>query len=88
MKKNNFARHFGEHYKAELTCMEKIEFTNKEQVIELLRQLNLLKKVLVPTKSMVVGLLTDATVSANDKKKLESFMTKTQEEELKIEKTE
>lgn len=88
MKKNNFARHFGEHYKAELTCIEKIEFTNKEQVIELLRQLNLLKKVLVPTKSMVVGLLTDATVSANDKKKLESFMTKTQEEELKIEKTE
>ena len=86
MRKNNFERHFGKNYKAELSRVEKLEFTDKEKVVELLRTLKLLAKVLVPTQSTVAGLLTDATVPAEAKAKLQAFSRKTEEINLNLEK--
>lgn len=86
MRKNHFERHFGKHFKAELARVEKLEFTDKEKVVELLRTLKLLAKVLVPTQSTVAGLLTDASVPAQAKAQLQAFARKTEEEKLNIEK--
>ena len=88
MKKNNFERHFGKNYKAELSRMEKLEFTDKEKVVELLRTLKLITKVLVPTQSTVAGLLTDPAVPLAAKEKLNAFAKKSEEESLKIQRTE
>ena len=88
MKKNHFERHFGRQYKAELSRIEKLEFTDKEKVVELLRTLKLLGKVLVPTQSTVAGLLQDASVPAQAKEKLQAFAVKTEEEKLSIDKAE
>lgn len=86
MRKNHFERHFGKQFKAELARVEKLEFTDKEKVVELLRTLKLLAKVLVPTQSTVAGLLTDASVPAQAKAQLQAFARKTEEEKLNIEK--
>ena len=86
MRKNHFERHFGKHFKAELARVEKLEFTDKEKVVELLRTLKLLAKVLVPTQSTVAGLLSDASVPAQAKAQLQAFARKTEEEKLNIEK--
>ena len=86
MRKNHFERHFGKHFKAELARVEKLEFTDKEKVVELLRTLKLLAKVLVPTQSTVAGLLTDASVPAQAKAQLQAFARKTEEDKLNIEK--
>ncbi len=84
MRKNHFERHFGKEFKAELTRLEKVDFTDKEKVVELLRSLNLLAKVLVPTQSTVRGLLTDASVPEQAKEKLRAFAKKTEEWKVKI----
>ena len=86
MRKNNFERHFGKNYKAELSRVEKLEFTDKEKVVELLRTLKLLSKVLVPTQSTVAGLLTDDSVSAEAKIKLQAFARSTEDLHLNLEK--
>lgn len=86
MRKNHFERHFGKQFKAELARVEKLEFTDKEKVVDLLRTLKLLAKVLVPTQSTVAGLLTDASVPAQAKAQLQAFARKTEEEKLNIEK--
>ena len=86
MRKNHFERHFGKQFKAELSRVEKLEFTDKEKVVELLRTLKLLAKVLVPTQSTVAGLLADASVPAQAKAQLQAFARKTEEEKLNIEK--
>lgn len=86
MRKNNFERHFGARYKAELARVEKLEFTDKEKVVELLRTLKLLAKVLVPTQSTVAGLLTDSSVPSEAKEKLAAFARKSADEKLSLEK--
>ena len=87
MKKNNFSRHFGSRYQAQLTCLEKWEFADHEKVVQLLRTLKLLAKVLVPTQTTVANLLTDATVSPADKEQLRALAKRTETDDLKIEKT-
>lgn len=74
MQQNHFDRHFGQHYKAELNTCDKIEIADNNQVMELLRKLNLLSKVLAPTKTTVARLLTDDSVSAADKKQLHALV--------------
>ena len=88
MKKNQFERHFGKNYQAELSRIEKLEFTDKEKVVELLRTLKLLAKVLVPTQSTVAGLLADESVPAEAKAKLQQFAKTSQEFQLHLHKTE
>ena len=87
MKKNNFSRHFGSRYQAQLACVEKWEFTDHEKVVELLRTLKLLAKVLVPTQTTVANLLTDTTVSSAAKEQLRAFAQRKEIDDLKIEKT-
>lgn len=88
MRQNNFERHFGKNYKAELSRIEKLEFTDKAKVVELLRTLKLLSKVLVPTQSTVAGLLSDESVPAEAKAKLQAFAAKTEDVKLDFEKVE
>ena len=88
LKQNHFQRHFGKNYQAELTRENRWEFTDKTKVIELLRQLQLLPKVLVPTQSTIVNLLNDPSVSAQAKETLQSLITHTQTDQLDIHKTE
>ena len=88
MKKNKFSRHFGQHYRAELNCLEKMEFTDKEKVVEFLRSSQLLGKVLVPTQSTIVGLLTDPTIPTKTKNELKKLAKKVEHENLTLEPTE
>ena len=88
MRAHNFERHFGKNYKAELSRIEKLEFTDKAKVVELLRTLKLLAKVLVPTQSTVAGLLADASVPPEAKEKLRALAVKTEDVKLDLEKVE
>ncbi|MBO4674770.1 MAG: hypothetical protein J5601_01610, partial [Elusimicrobiaceae bacterium] len=85
---NKFSHHFGQHYRAELDYLEKMEFTDKEKVIEFLRSSQLLGKVLVPTQSTITGLLTDSTIPADVKNELKKFIHKIKQENLTLEPTE
>lgn len=85
MKKNHFSRHFGQRYRAELNCLEKVEFTEKEKVIDLLRSSQLLGKVLVPTQRTIEKLLTDPAVSSDTKSKLQKLAQKTEQDQLTLE---
>lgn len=87
MREQNFERHFGKNYKAELSRIEKLEFTDKNKVVALLRTLNLLSKTLVPTYSTVAGLLTDSSVPEEAKARLQAFTVKAQDVKLNLEKT-
>lgn len=84
MKKNNFSRHFGQHYKAELSIAEKTTFEDKEKVMALLREQDLLGKVLVPTQSKIVALLADKTISAQTREKLQKLAHKIEQEVLQV----
>ena len=86
MHKHNFERHFGKNYRAELARIEKLTFTDKEKVIELLRTFKLLSRVLVPTQSTVVGLLQDVSVPTEAKEKIQALAQKTEEVNINFEK--
>ena len=87
MQKNNFEQHFGKNFKAELARVDTVSFTDDKQVVELLRTLGLLPKVLVPTKTTVLRLLADKNLSAQDKAKLQSLVKTIQELKLRVEKS-
>ena len=84
MEKLNFKRHFGKQFKAELLQKQINEFTDKEATIQLLRNLNLLSKTLVPTQSTILALLEDPKVSVEDKQKLKSLIHQTVQSQLNI----
>ena len=84
MKKLNFKRHFGEKFKAELSEKKQLEILNAEKLVELLRQLNLLTKTLVPTRSTVLALLEDDSVSQEDRAKLNAFLKENKISQLDI----
>ena len=84
MQKNNFQHHFGKHFKAELTSADKIEITDKEKTVLLLQELGLLAKVSAPTKTTIVRLLTDETLGADSKARLQKLVHIIQEIQLKI----
>lgn len=86
MQQNKFARHFGKNYRAELASCEKAELTDNNRVVELLRTRGLLNKVLVPTKTTVLRLLHDETVSAEDKKQLQALVRRVEQTQLTLEK--
>ena len=87
LQKNHFERHFGQKYQAELTVGERVEFTDKQKVIELLRRLQLLSKVLVPTQSTIVRLLGDPSVPQEAKKQLQALAQSVPTQTLLIHKT-
>lgn len=88
MKENHFDRHFGAHYRAELERLENIDFTDKQKVIDLLRELALLNKVLVPTKTTILSLLDNPDVSVENKEKLRALTQRSEIETLEIEEVE
>jgi len=88
MKQNNFSRHFGSSYQAGIEQEEKIQFTEPEKIVELLRKENLLQKVLVPTVSTVADLLNDPSVSEEVKQQIKNRIKRETSDVLKITKTE
>ncbi|MBQ3667171.1 MAG: PD-(D/E)XK nuclease family protein, partial [Elusimicrobiaceae bacterium] len=67
MKQQEFTRHFGTQYKAEIELKQTINFKDQEAVLALLRKYNLLSKTLVPTQSTIAALLQDVDVPADVK---------------------
>ena len=87
MRENRFTRHFGSHYKAEITQTEKTIFSDREKVLELLRKHQLLAKTLVPTQTTIAALLKDPSVPENVKKLLSALATVQPNTTLTVEKT-
>ena len=88
MKQQEFTRHFGTQYKAEIELKQTINFKDQEAVLALLRKYNLLSKTLVPTQSTIAALLQDVDVPADVKESLKQLATTSVEENLHLEKTE
>ncbi len=84
MEKNHFSRHFGKHFKAELTATDKVEITDTKKTVLLLQELGLLTKASAPTKTTIARLLTDDSVAADDKAKLQKLVHIVKESQLKI----
>ena len=87
MKQQNFTRHFGAHYKAELQSIQSSHFTHPDEVVAFLRKHHLLNKVLVPTQTTIAALLQDPSVDQTIKTQLLSWATQQVQEKLTIEKT-
>ncbi len=88
MHQHNFTRHFGAHYRAELTAVQKHQWTDKQRVVDFLREKKLLTKTLVPTQSTIEALFTNPDVSAELKKELAALGSIEQEGKLSVEKAE
>lgn len=84
MKKLHFKRHFGAKFQAELTENKQTEIADAQQMVDLLKELNLLSKTLVPTRSTVLALLDDDTVPAEHKNKLRALLKETTDSRLKL----
>lgn len=84
MEKLGFNRHFGARFRAELTHGKKLEFTDKEKTVALLRKLGLLGKTLVPTQSTVAALLSDPSVPEAAKEQLRALARETDRPDLQI----
>lgn len=84
MKKLGYKRQFSSKFQAELTQQQKRIFTDHEKIVDLLKQLNLLKKTLVPTQSTVEALLTDPTVSEQAKAQILAFVQNQIKDQLQI----
>ena len=84
MKKLDFKRHFGSKFRAELTAKKQIQIPQPEKMVALLRELNLLSKTLVPTRTTVLALLEDASVPQEAKTKLRALLQETTDEQLDL----
>ncbi len=87
LQKNKFERHFGKQYKAELVSDDKITLTDPAKVVALLQKLNLLNKTLAPTKTTVARLLTDDSVSPQDKAQLQKLVQVVKAWRVRVEKS-
>lgn len=87
-QKNKFERHFGKNFKAELVPAEQITIADTVKTVELLAKLGLLAKVSAPTKTTIARLLTDKTVSAQDKAQLQTLVQVLKTWRLNVEKSE
>lgn len=87
LQKNKFERHFGKQYKAELVSDDKITLTDPAKVVALLQKLNLLTKTLAPTKTTIARLLTDDSVSPQDKAQLQKLVQVIKAWRVRVEKS-
>lgn len=87
LQKNKFERHFGKQYKAELVSDDKITLTDPAKVVALLQKLNLLTKTLAPTKTTIARLLTDDSVSPQDKAQLQKLVQVVKAWRVRVEKS-
>ena len=88
MKENGYNRHFGMTYLAALTAKTEFDFTDRQKTVDLLRELNLLPKVLVPTLSSIKALLEGGSLTPQQKEKLEALVQKREVINLTCTKTE
>lgn len=84
MNKLGYKRHFGSKFRAETRQTKKLQFSDKQKTLELLRSLNLLNKTLVPTQSSIAALLEDPSVSAQDKARLRQLAEETSRTDVQI----
>ncbi len=87
LQKNRFERHFGKNFKAELVPVEQITIADNAKMVALLVKLNLLAKASAPTKTTIARLLTDKTVSAQDKAQLQKMVQAVKTWRLNVEKS-
>ncbi len=86
MKQQQFTRHFGTSYKAELKTKTRTTFDDREAVLALLRKHNLLAKTLVPTQSTIAALLADPEVPQTVKDALARLAQVHMTEQIHVEK--
>lgn len=84
MGKLGYKRHFGSKFRAETRQSKKLEFSDKQKTLELLRSLRLLNKTLVPTQKSIAALLEDPSVSAQDKARLRELAEETSRTDVQI----
>lgn len=87
MKENQFERHFGKQFKAELASLKTLQIDAPEKLLALLQKLHLLDKVLAPTKTTIARLLEDPSVSPQDKAQLQALVKWVSQVRLTIEKS-
>lgn len=57
MQKEDINRHFGKEFEVSLSKEENLDFTDRQKVVEILKEFNLLGKTLVPTLGKIKALL-------------------------------
>ena len=87
MQKNHFERHFGRVFQAEIKAVSQLQISDETKLVSLLEQVNLLQKVLAPTKTTLPRLLEDDTVPPHAKTKLRTLVQQIKEFHLRIEKS-
>ena len=87
LQKNKFEKHFGKNFKAELVSDDKITLTDTAKVVALLQKLNLLNKTLAPTKTTIARLLSDDSVSPQDKAQLQKLVQIVKAWRVRVEKS-
>lgn len=88
MSQQKFARHFGTHYKAEVSQKNVVTFADREAVLALLRKSGLLAKTLVPTQSTIAALLTDPSVPKDVQQQLLALAMSRLQAVLRVDKVE
>ena len=88
METQHFTQHFGVNYQAQLKTKPRMDFKDKQKVVDLLRSLNLLKKTLVPTQTTVEALLQDPSIPEGQKAQISALGQKVEMTDLELKKTE
>lgn len=88
MEAQHFTQHFGVNYQAQLKTKPRMDFKDKQKVVDLLRSLNLLKKTLVPTQTTVEALLQDPSIPEGQKAQISALGQKVEMTDLELKKTE
>ncbi|MDR0646780.1 MAG: PD-(D/E)XK nuclease family protein [Elusimicrobiota bacterium] len=87
MLKNNFSKHFGQNYVAEIETKKDVDFKDHKKTIDFLKEQNLLPKVCVPTLSSICKLLESGDITPPQKKTLRDMSIAEESASLNIKKT-
>jgi RecB family exonuclease len=88
MLKNNFAKHYGKNYAAEIETLQEINFKDHQKTVDFLKEQNLLPKVCAPTLSGILKLLENGDITPQQKKTLQNMSSAKQSIKLNVKKTE
>lgn len=86
MQDKKITKHFTKNYEIDLIKNSRTKITDNQKLLRLLKDLGLLEKTLVPTKTSVEKLLTDESVSERAKERIKKFLQTTKDIDLKCEK--
>ncbi len=88
MRKEDINRHFGKEFEVSLLTEEKLDFKDKQKVVETLKEFNLLGKTLVPTLGKIKALLESDFIKPEQREELLKLAQYSREYKLKCSKTE